>query len=131
MSSYLIEGPAGTGKTTRLFQELRRVLGECPLAEHQRVLALTKMHGSRRRMDAQLRATSGLQGRYRCSTVDSLAWSIVRRWRMLARTKLVEELAEDDYEQVCSLAGELLAETTISLWVSRAIPNPCCRRVSG
>ena len=73
-------------------------------------------------MDAQLRANSGLQGRYRCSTIDSLAWSIVRRWRTLARTKLVEELAADDYEQVCSLAGELLAEPTVSRWVSRAFP---------
>ena len=35
MSLYLIEGPAGTGKTTRLFRELKRVLEESPLAEHQ------------------------------------------------------------------------------------------------
>ena len=73
-------------------------------------------------MDAQLRATSGLQGRYRCRTIDSLAWSIVRRWRTLARTKLVEELAEHDYEQVCSLAGDLLAETIVRRWVSRTFP---------
>lgn len=122
MSVHLIEGPAGTGKTTRLFQELGRVLGECPLAEHQRVLALTKMHGSRRRMDGQLRATSDLRGRYRCGTADSFAWRVVRRWRTLARRELREELAEDDYEQVCSLAGDLLAETTVSRWVSRAFP---------
>ena len=122
MSVYLIEGPAGTGKTTRLFQELGRVLDECPLAEHERVLALTKMHGSRRRMDGQLRAASGLRGRYRCSTADSLAWSIVRRWRTLARKKSLEDLAEDDYEQVCSLAGDLLADKTVSSWVIRAFP---------
>ena len=113
MSVYLIEGPAGTGKTTRLFQKLGRVLDECPLAEHQRVLALTKMHGSRRRMDGQLRATSGLRGRYHCGTADSFAWSIVRRWRTLARRLLAKELAEDDYDKVCSLAGDLLAETTV------------------
>ena len=122
MSLYFIEGPAGTGKTTRLFQELERVLEECPLAEHQQVLALTKMHGSRRRMDGRLRAISGLRGRYRCCTADSFAWSIVRRWRTLARRKSASELAEDDYEQVCSLAGDLLAETTVSRWVCRAFP---------
>ena len=122
MSLYSIEGPAGTGKTTRLFQELERVLEDCPLAEHQRVLALTKMHGSRRRMDGQLRAISGVRRRYRCCTADSFAWSIVRRWRSLARRKSASEPAEDDYEQVCSLAGDLLAETTVSRWVVRAFP---------
>ena len=122
MSVYLIEGPAGTGKTTRLFQELERVLGECPLAEHQQVLALTKMHGSRRRMDGQLRAISGLRGRYRCCTADSFAWSIVRRWRTLARNKFTVELAEDDYDRVCSLAGDLLAEGIVLDWVNRTFP---------
>ena len=73
-------------------------------------------------MDGQLRAISGLRRRYRCCTADSFAWSIVRRWRTLARRKSASELAEDDYEQVCSLAGDLLAETTVSRWVSRAFP---------
>ena len=122
MNLHSIEGPAGTGKTTRLFQKLERVLEECPLAEHQQVLALTKMHGSRRRMDGRLRAISGPRVRYRCCTVDSFAWSIVRRWRTLARRRSASELAEDDYEQVCSLAGDLLAETTVSGWVSRVFP---------
>ena len=122
MSLYFIEGPAGTGKTTRLFQRLERALEECPLADHQQVLALTKMHGSRRRMDGRLRAISGLRGRYRCCTADSFAWSIVRRWRTLARRKSASELAEDDYDQVCSLAGDLLAEMTVSRWVIRVFP---------
>ena len=122
MSLYFIEGAAGTGKTTRLFQELERVLVQYPLAEHQQVLALTKMHGSRRRMDGRLRAIQGLRGRYRCCTADSLAWSIVRRWRTLARKGSALELAEDDYEQVCTLAGDLLAQTAVSGWVCRAFP---------
>ena len=122
MSLYFIEGPAGTGKTTRLFQELERVLEERPLTEHQQVLALTKMHGSRRRMESRLRAIPGLRGRYRCCTADSFAWSILQRWRTLARKKSASELAEDDYEQVCSLAGDLLVETTVARWVGRAFP---------
>ena len=122
MSLYFIEGPAGTGKTTLLFQELELVLEECPLAEHQQILALTKMHGSRRRMDGRLRAISDLRGRYRCCTADSFAWSIVRRWRTLARRNSASELGEDDYEQVCSLAGDLLAEATVSRWIIRVFP---------
>ena len=73
-------------------------------------------------MDGRLRTISGLRGRYRCCTADSFAWSIVRRWRTLARRKSASELAEDDYEQVCSLAGDLLAETTVSRWVIRVFP---------
>ena len=122
MSLYFIEGPAGTGKTTQLFQELERVLEACPLAEHQQVLALTKMHGSRRRMDGRLRAILGLRRRYRCCTADSFAWSIVRRWRTLVRTKSASGPAEYDYEQVCSLAGDLLAEKTVLRWVTRVFP---------
>ena len=122
MSLYFIEGPAGTGKTTRLFQELERVLEERPLADHQQVLAMTKMHGSRRRMDGRLRRIPDLRRRYRCCTADSFAWSVVRRWRTLARTTLESQLAEEDYEQVCSLAGDLLSDTAVSRWVSRAYP---------
>lgn len=73
-------------------------------------------------MDGQLRATSGLRGRYHCGTADSFAWSVVRRWRTLARRLSAKELAEDDYDQVCSLAGDLLAATTVSRWVSQAFP---------
>ena len=46
MSLRFFEGPAGSGKTTRLFQELVSTLSTRPLAENERVLALTKMHGS-------------------------------------------------------------------------------------
>ena len=73
-------------------------------------------------MDGRLRDVSSLRRRYRCCTADSFAWSIVRRWRTLARRMSSSEPAEGDYEQVCSLAGELLAETTVSRWVSRAFP---------
>lgn len=122
MTLRFFEGPAGTGKTTRLFQELERVLDVRPLDVHQRVLALTKMHGSRRRLEGRLRSARGVRGRYRCSTVDSFAWSVVRRWRSLARRKSTSEFAEDDYEQVCSLAGALLSEETVARWFARSFP---------
>ncbi len=73
-------------------------------------------------MDGLLRAIPGLRGRYRCRTADSFAWNIVRRWRTLARRRSASELAEDDYGQVCSLAGDLLAETAVSRWVVREFP---------
>lgn len=122
MSLRFFEGPAGCGKTTRLFEELEQILDTCPLAEHQRVLALTKMHGSRRRMQGRFDAIPGLRRRYQCSTVDSFAWRVVRRWRSLARSLSASVLAEDDYEQVCSLAGKLLANDIVRSWVTRAFP---------
>ena len=122
MSLRFFEGPAGSGKTTRLFEELERILEACPLEEGQRVLALTKMHGSRRRMQARLAAFPELRRRFQCSTVDSFAWRMVRRWRSLARRLSASALAEDDYEQVCSLAGKLLANDIAGPWVTRAFP---------
>jgi superfamily I DNA/RNA helicase len=116
------EGPAGTGKTTRIFQELERNLEACPLEEDQRVLALTKMHGSRRRLQGRLAAIPALCRRYHCSTVDSFAWRVVRRCRSLARRRSESQLVEDDYDQVCALAGILLGEKTVERWVTRAFP---------
>lgn len=120
MTLRFFEGPAGSGKTTRLFSELELGLEARPLEANQRVLALTKMHGSRRRMESRLRAIQVLHGRHRCITVDSFAWGISRRWRTLARRKSTLELAEDDYDQVCSLAGQLLSDKIVSDWITRA-----------
>lgn len=52
------EGPAGAGKTHRLMDELGTALQARPLAPHERVLALTFMNGSRRRLDAKLAVCS-------------------------------------------------------------------------
>lgn len=122
MSLRFFEGPAGCGKTTRLFEELQQTLETCPLGEHQRVLALTKMHGSRRRMQGRLSALPGLRRRFHCSTVDSFAWRVIRRWGSLARRLSASVLAEDNYEQLCSLAGELLSNDITGPWVTRAFP---------
>ena len=55
MSLRLFEGPAGSGKTTHLFEALAAILETRSLGDHERVLALTKMHGSRRRVPLQSR----------------------------------------------------------------------------
>jgi len=122
MSLRFFEGPAGCGKTTRLFEELEQILEARPLTERQRVLALTKMHGSRRRMQGRLDAIPGLRRRFQCSTVDSFAWRVIRRWRSLARSLSASVLAEDDYDQVCLLAGKLLSNEIAGPWVTRAFP---------
>jgi hypothetical protein len=55
-----------------------------PLNDGQRVLALTFMHGSRRRLSERLRSVANLRGRVECCTIDAFAWRIYRRWRGLA-----------------------------------------------
>jgi hypothetical protein len=74
MSVTAFEGPAGAGKTHRLMDELCTALRERPLVAHERVLAVTFMHGSRRRLDARLGAIEVLAGRYEAVTLDSFAW---------------------------------------------------------
>jgi superfamily I DNA/RNA helicase len=54
MSLQFIEGGAGTGKTTTVIARLGQLVAKSPLGAHQRVLALTKMHGSRRRVRDRL-----------------------------------------------------------------------------
>ena len=68
MSLIGIEGAAGTGKTYRLMELVADSLGTSPLAEGQRILALTFMHGSRRRLSERLRAVAGLNSRFDCLT---------------------------------------------------------------
>lgn len=121
MSLRLFEGPAGSGKTTRLFETLASGLAERPLAAHERVLALTKMHGSRRRMQRRLLALPELRGRFECITLDSLAWRVYRRWRSLASVKGLGEVREGDYA-VCRGAGALLQHSGVGQWLSCAFP---------
>lgn len=103
--------------------ELTDALVRAPLRPGQRVLALTFMHGSRRRLDARLRAVAGLWPRYECSTIDSFAWRIVRRWRALVeRRRGFTMPSETEYDRVCDLAGELLEHEPVVGWVAAAFP---------
>jgi hypothetical protein len=102
--------------------ELATVLTDRPLDEHQRVLALTKMHGSRRRLQQRLLGVSAVRGQFECVTLDSFAWRILRRWRSLGRSRFGAELASYDYAETCGRAGVLLNEKLVSRWVTRTFP---------
>src|SRR5438270_6091254 len=116
------EGPAGCGKTHKLVESLRESLGDNPLRDGQRVLAVTYMHGSRRKLEASLRKIPGLAGRYECSTLDSVALRWVRRWRDLL-IKLGQQLpAEGDFDQTCSAAAKLMGEPGVRAWIAASFP---------
>lgn len=121
MSLQFIEGGAGTGKTTTVIERLGQLLAASPLGKHQRVLALTKMHGSRRRVRERLLGVAGLNGRFEAGTIDSFAWRIMRRWRSLARV-LAGPTAPTDFDAICDLAGRLLEESSVQAWVASSFP---------
>ena len=121
MSLRFFEGPAGSGKTTQLFEALAAILETHALGDHQRVLALTKMHGSSR-MHSRLATLPGLRGRFECTTIDSFAWRVLRRWNSLARARGNAGEVEHAYGAVCRSAGALLSEADVGCWATRSFP---------
>ncbi len=121
MSIVLFEGPAGTGKTWSLRAEARAHITACPLNPEQRVLALTKYHGSRRRMDAKLRGSAGVGNKLDCLTIDGFAWRLLRRWRSLASRIGLSPIG-GDYVGTMRAAGKLLARENVAAWVTRRYP---------
>ncbi|WP_116886960.1 ATP-binding domain-containing protein [Pseudomonas syringae] len=122
MTIRSFSGAAGCGKTYQLMATLSAILEMQPLHEGQKVLALTFMHGSRRRLDDRLAGINRLNRRYDCTTLDSFAWRIVCRWRALL-TCLGEALPPvGAYERVCELASALTAREEVVRWVAATFP---------
>jgi hypothetical protein len=103
-------------------QLLAERLAASPLVEGQRVLALTFMHGARRRLVDRLRTVPGLAGRVECSTIDGFAWRLLRRWRGQASALGILPIAEDEFDAVCDAAGALLEQPQIRAWASTSFP---------
>lgn len=117
-----VEGAAGCGKTYRLMEMLAETLAAHPLAEGQRVLALTFMHGARRRLADRLRAVDGLLGRVECCTIDGFAWRIYRRWRGLAVALGIPSRTDGEFDAVCDAAGLLLEQPQVRDWAAASFP---------
>ena len=126
MSSQFFEGAAGTGKTYNLIASLEGLVTVGHLEKkHQKVLALTFMHGSRARLDGALSGLESLGKRFDCMTFDAFAGYIVNRWRdLLSAVRQREDIAtgHNDYEQVCFEAAELLQYGGVQRWVSLTYP---------
>ena len=124
MKAKFFEGGAGTGKTWSLIDELKQYLARSPLSDHQRVLALVFMHGARRRLDERLRSIPELRLRFDCSTIDSFAWQIIKRWRSLARSRSINFCAtsEFDYDSTCGSASILVALQQVRKWLAITYP---------
>lgn len=88
-------GQAGTGKTTWLVGQAAELAPHLLTAEHHVLLALTFMHGSRRRLQAKLRESCPS---IPCSvnTIDGFAASLLNRWRTsLGYAKPIQPVEND------------------------------------
>ena len=122
MTVHAFTGGAGCGKTHRLMAALAEHLRVRPLAEGQRVLALTYMHGSRRRLEERLALLKLSARPYECATIDSFAAHIVRRWRSLLAMLDLEFPAAADYTGNTKAAAVLLEQDAVSRWVALTHP---------
>src|SRR3546814_14910783 len=112
------EGPAGTGKTHRLIEAVRVKAGELQMQPHNRILALTFMHGSRRRLEERLAQPAETRGRVTCMTIDSFATHVVRRWQSCLAD--LPDLKQSD--QVCARSGPLLERPEVTRWLHSVFP---------
>jgi hypothetical protein len=75
-------GQAGTGKTTEVINRLNECIGQSSLSKYNCVLALTFMHGSRRRLAERLSTVKKERHvKVSCSTIDAFCTRIVQRFR--------------------------------------------------
>lgn len=122
MTLTAVTGPAGVGKTHTLMIDVADAMSARPLRDGERVLALTFMHGSRRRLDGRLSKLPGLKNRYRCTTVDRFAWELCTRWRGLRESTGRPGLQEHKYDATCDEAGALLESPAVLNWVAQSYP---------
>ncbi len=80
-SIYAFIGPAGSGKTYALNAKLTELCSSREFQEYQSVLAITFMHGSRRRLAAKLGKRVGNGIPVLCETIDSFCLRMVNRYR--------------------------------------------------
>jgi len=123
MKIIAYEGPAGTGKTTRLINSLEGLLASEHLRDGQRVLALTFMHGSRRRLHERLSSLTGLRGRFECSTFDSFAFMVCNRWKSLLKRLGHSMPGDGEFDKTCDCCGVLVEQAHARTWITRGFPT--------
>ncbi len=123
MTFEFFEGAAGTGKTHNLVGRGGELVHEGILAEGQKLLALTFMNGSRRRLDSRLGDNPIFRRRFDCQTFDVFARSLAVRRRSLITPELQEQAAAlNEFDTPCALAAGLLDQELVRNWVARSFP---------
>lgn len=111
-------GQAGTGKTYSLMEILSKIIPQREWLKFETILALTYMHGSRKRLESNLKfVKTNFKVRYECSTIDSFALTILNRFRshynILKAIRPNEVVSETKFE--CFMNLEMIREKTVKL----------------
>lgn len=111
-------GQAGTGKTYSLMQTLSNIIPQREWLKFETILALTFMHGSRKRLESNLKfVKTDFKVRYECSTIDSFALTILNRFRsylnIFKTIRPNETVSENEFEYF--MDREMIREKTIQL----------------
>ena len=123
MTFDFFEGAAGTGKTHNLVGRGGELVHEGVLAEGQKILALTFMNGSRRRLDARLGENPIFRRRFDCQTFDVFArWLAARRRSLITPEMQQDAAALNEFDGPCALAAGLLEQEAVRRWLARSYP---------
>lgn len=129
-----VVGQAGTGKTTWLMERASELAPRFLTADHHHMLAITRMHGSRRRL--QLKILDSCPA-IPCSitTIDGFALSLINRWRRsLGYTKPIQPVGDDTkfsdtifgteagFSHILETSTKLLGSQTVKAVIRESYP---------
>ncbi len=128
----MVIGAAGYGKTKWLLDQIKTLAAALNEAPHRRLLALSRMHGARRRLDTAL-GTQYPRVVRTVTTMDSFALGLVNRWRrslgasrpfVIGDNEGHEDLfgIETSFERVLERALELLGSATVRSYLASTYP---------
>jgi superfamily I DNA/RNA helicase len=128
-------GQAGTGKTYSLIAYLIEAIPKREWLNFETILALTFMHGSRKRLESKLKIIkTQFKIKSTCSTIDSFALSLVNRFRSYLgiersiNVNLENESKENKYELILPIetiqkyAVDLLQLDSVRKFISNSYP---------
>lgn len=123
MTFDFFEGAAGTGKTYNLVGHAGEVVQGGALDEGRKLLALTFMNGSRRRLESRLGENPTFRQRFDCQTFDVFARTVSARRRSLITPAMQQQAdALGEFDGPCTLAADLLENEAVRQWVARSFP---------
>jgi len=132
MPITMVTGAAGYGKTCWILEQVGTMTSNSDDVPHRRLLAMSRMHGGRRRIDAALGERYPRLPRT-VATVDSFALGLVNRWRrslgvsrpfVIGRNEGNEGLfgMETSFDQVLKRAIDLMRACTVRSFVASTYP---------
>jgi len=75
-------GQAGTGKTFKVIENLNEKVKKIAWSDYNAVLAITFMHGSRRRLLSKLKFLKEEGINFECQTIDSFCFKLLQRYKL-------------------------------------------------